>query len=274
MVRSGEERCGAASVLLVAVVLVSSVRSEITEKDCSAPANKIIRENCRPGNDSRQWDVNADGDPTIQGFSDPFSVAAGREIVFKIKTDSVDYHVDIFRVGWYWGAGARHLATLTPPPDLELPQVQPDCEREGESLLYDCAAWEVSLVWQVPADSVSGVHLARLTRRDGERSWRTDNSQYPADSRFSFPDDQPGQLPAPPIAWPHAYGAQGHGKLNNSLHQPKVEILSHFTASHQPASSQASLVYFVVRDDDSKSDILFQTSDTTWQAYNLYGGIR
>ena len=48
---------------------------------------------------------------------------------------------------------------------------------------------------------------------------------------------------------------------------------------------QASLVYFVVRDDDSKADIVFQTADTTWQvrnpphisytsqkAYNLYGG--
>ena len=29
---------------------------------------------------------------------------------------------------------------------------------------------------------------------------------------------------------------------------------------------------FVVRDDDGRSDVLFQTSDTTWQAYNRYGG--
>ena len=29
---------------------------------------------------------------------------------------------------------------------------------------------------------------------------------------------------------------------------------------------------FVVRDDDGASDLLFQTSDTTWQAYNQYGG--
>ena len=31
-------------------------------------------------------------------------------------------------------------------------------------------------------------------------------------------------------------------------------------------------MYFVVRDDASRSDILFQTADTTWQAYNRYGG--
>jgi hypothetical protein len=34
----------------------------------------------------------------------------------------------------------------------------------------------------------------------------------------------------------------------------------------------ASHIMFVVRDDSSTSDLLFQTSDTTWQAYNNYGG--
>ncbi|MET3769598.1 hypothetical protein ABIB15_002302 [Marisediminicola sp. UYEF4] len=33
-----------------------------------------------------------------------------------------------------------------------------------------------------------------------------------------------------------------------------------------------SHITFVVRDDSSTSDILFQTSDPTWQAYNSYGG--
>ena len=209
-------------VVLGVTTVITRVQAEISEQDCQAPANDIIRENCKAGNDSRYWDVNADGDPTIQGFSDPFSVGQGERIVFKIKTDSEDYYVDIFRVGWYWGAGARHVTTLTPSPDLQLPQVQPDCERDGETLMYDCGAWEESVAWEVPEDQSSGVYLARLTRRDGETTWRTDNSHYPADSRFSYPDDKPGQLPAPPQPWPHAYGAQGHGQLSNSLHQPKV----------------------------------------------------
>lgn len=33
-----------------------------------------------------------------------------------------------------------------------------------------------------------------------------------------------------------------------------------------------SHIPFVVRDDSSHSDIIYQTSDTTWEAYNLYGG--
>ena len=34
----------------------------------------------------------------------------------------------------------------------------------------------------------------------------------------------------------------------------------------------SSHIFFVVRNDASHSDLLFQTSDTTWQAYNDYGG--
>ncbi len=39
-----------------------------------------------------------------------------------------------------------------------------------------------------------------------------------------------------------------------------------------PEDGRASHVPFIVRDDDGGSDILFQTADTTWQAYNSYGG--
>ena len=234
-------------------MLAGTASTEITAEDCEHARNDIIAENCKVGNNSRDWDVNADGDPSIQGFSDPFSVNRGQEIVFKIKTDSSNYHVDIFRVGWYWGAGARHVTRLY--PHVSLPQQQPECTRDEDTLLYDCADWHVSVKWSVPGDQVSGVYLARLTREDGDTTWRTDNSHYPADARFSYPDDTPGQLPAQPQPWPHAYGAQGHGNLRNSLHNPR-----------------ASLVYFVVRNDQSKSEVVFQTSDTTWQAYNLYGG--
>lgn len=37
-------------------------------------------------------------------------------------------------------------------------------------------------------------------------------------------------------------------------------------------SSITSHIYFIVRNDASHSDILYQTSDATWQAYNTYGG--
>lgn len=39
-----------------------------------------------------------------------------------------------------------------------------------------------------------------------------------------------------------------------------------------PSTGEASHITFVVRDDASTSDVVFQTSDPTWQAYNAYGG--
>ena len=40
----------------------------------------------------------------------------------------------------------------------------------------------------------------------------------------------------------------------------------------RPDTGGASHIVFVVRNDASKSDILFKTSDETWHAYNPYGG--
>jgi hypothetical protein len=38
------------------------------------------------------------------------------------------------------------------------------------------------------------------------------------------------------------------------------------------ADGRSNHIFFVVREDNAGSDILFQTSDTTWQAYNYFGG--
>ena len=43
-------------------------------------------------------------------------------------------------------------------------------------------------------------------------------------------------------------------------------------SSCAPTPSGASHIVFIVRDDASTSDLLFKTSDATWQAYNAYGG--
>ena len=39
-----------------------------------------------------------------------------------------------------------------------------------------------------------------------------------------------------------------------------------------PKLDDSSQITFIVRDDSSHSDIVMQTSDTSWQAYNTYGG--
>ena len=205
---------------------------------CVAPANEIVAENCKPGNPSTEWDINGAGDPSIQGFPTDISVNLGGAVSFKIKSDSPAYRIDIYRMGYYAGMGARLVTTFKPAAPL--PQAQPACLTDTVTRLYDCGNWSVSAVWAVPADAVSGIYFARLVREDAApATWRTDNGQA---------------APAvKPPAMPHAYGASGLGRLANALKEPR--------ASH---------IVFVVRDDDGKSDVLFQTSDPAWQAYNSY----
>src|SRR5438045_7247595 len=46
----------------------------------------------------------------------------------------------------------------------------------------------------------------------------------------------------------------------------------YFAKAIRADTGGASHILFIVRDDASTSAMLFQTSDTTWQAYNDYGG--
>ena len=55
---------------------------------CAAPANPVVAENCKPGSESSEWDVNAGGDPSIRGFATRFSSNVGETVRFKVKTDA------------------------------------------------------------------------------------------------------------------------------------------------------------------------------------------
>src|SRR5262245_7699028 len=237
----------ACSTLVAAVAIVGSTsgsaqRAVQNTAGCANPANKVVAENCKPGNPSTEWDINGSGDPRIQGFATDISANAGDTIAFKISSDSPKYRIDIYRLGYYGGAGARLVATVR--PSVPLPQTQPACLRDESVRLYDCGNWAVSASWAVPRDAMSGIYLARLVREDDtSASWRPDDAGR----------GRGGSTDAP-VPGPHAYGALGLGRLANALKEPR--------ASH---------IYFVVRDDASRSEVLFQTSDTTWQAYNRAG---
>ena len=168
---------------------------------CDPAATPIVCENGKLGNPASEWDITGAGDLSIQGFTTDISVDQGGTVNFKVDTDAGDYFLDIYRMGYYGGLGARQVATVT--PSATLPQAQPACLNDVTTGLIDCGNWAVSASWAVPADAVSGIYFAKVVR---------------------------------------------------------------------PDTGGASHIVFVVRDDDGGSDILFQTADTTWQAYNNYGG--
>jgi hypothetical protein len=138
--------------------------SSLAFGSCSAPANSIEAENCLPGNPASQWDVSGAGDPTIQGFATDISVNVGQTISFKVNTDASTYTIEIYRMGYYAGMGARLITILQ--PSATLPQTQPACLTDASTGLVDCGNWAVSGSWQVPANATSGIYFAHLVRSD------------------------------------------------------------------------------------------------------------
>ncbi len=149
---------------MILVVLIGLTGHAYSQ--CSSPANAIVAENCLPGNDSSQWDVSTGdaGDSTIQGFATDISVNQGGTVFFKISTPARAYTIDIYRMGYYQGNGARKVASIT--PSVTLPQTQPACYKDNTVGLIDCGNWAVSAQWQVPANATSGIYFAHLKRTD------------------------------------------------------------------------------------------------------------
>jgi hypothetical protein len=184
----------AIATLLVAGGLATAPAAQAA---CNPQApNAIAAENALTGTPKSQWDVSGSGSANIQGFATDISVNCGDTVHFKVDTTASTYQLDIYRMGYYGGLGARLIETVT----HNGAQNQPNCQNKADGLV-DCGNWAESASWPVPNTAVSGIYFAHLVSTVGD--------------------------------------------------------------SH---------IVFVVRNDSSTSDIYYQTSDTTWQAYNSYGG--
>src|SRR4051812_11903491 len=133
---------------------------------CASPENPVACENTKPGAPASQWQVTGGGDSSIQGFATQMSVQPGDTVDFKLQTDATAYHLEIYRLGYYGGDGAR-LMDGDVRPSASLPQTQPACPiaTDGTGLI-DCGNWAVSASWEVPGNAVSGVYVANLIRDD------------------------------------------------------------------------------------------------------------
>jgi Domain of unknown function (DUF4082)/Bacterial Ig-like domain/Bacterial Ig domain len=175
--RSSERRNGPRAAVLtllpavVAVVLPVIAAPPASAGPCDPPNNAIVCENSQPGTPRDNWWLEANyGD--IEGFTTQASVQPGERLDFKVKTPSADYTIEIFRLGYYQGNGARHVATLG--PQAPQPRTQPLCTNDASSGLVDCGTWSVTASWQVPATAVPGFYVANFIRNDEPGA-----SQYP-----------------------------------------------------------------------------------------------
>jgi hypothetical protein len=128
-------------------------------------AKLIERENQQPG--ATDWQltyVRLDKpggfrSPGIEGYCSRQSVAAGEVIDFLVSTDPPErFLIEVFRMGYYGGRGARLMTTLGPfqgkvqaPPPV------------GPRRVRECR-WEPAASLKIPSDWPSGVYLGRLSR--------------------------------------------------------------------------------------------------------------
>ena len=148
------------SLVLIAAVAVVAVRQGSTASaadPCAPPVtNQVACENTKPGDPPADWQVSGIGDSSIQGFATSMSVNLGQTVNFKIKTPASSYHIDILRLGYYNGDGARLIASNI-QPSASLPQTQPACQTTSSTGLVDCGNWKISASWTVPSNAVSGL---------------------------------------------------------------------------------------------------------------------
>src|SRR5947209_1309984 len=75
--------------------------------------NPIVTENQLPGTPQSTWDVSGAGDSTLQGFATDISTNAGGTVSFKVTdTSKAPYRIDIYRMGYYQGNGARLVTSI------------------------------------------------------------------------------------------------------------------------------------------------------------------
>jgi Domain of unknown function (DUF4082)/Cadherin-like domain/Bacterial Ig domain len=162
--------------------------------------NPIVLENQKPGTSQDVWWVAPGQDSTkLQGFTTGISTNIGGTVQFKIDnlTGNSNYQIQIYRLGYYGGDGARLISTLQHTTSV----VQPAPITNAATGEVDAGNWSVTDSWAIPTTAVSGVYIANVVQ-----------------------GNQVFQIP------------------------------------------------FVVKDPNSTSDIVFQTADETWQAYNPWGG--
>jgi hypothetical protein len=107
----------------------------------------------------------------IEGYCSHQSVEAGDTLQIHVSANPARrFTIDIFRMGYYGGAGARHMTTLGPVAG----KPQPDPEQKPRRL-RECT-WEPSTELKIPADWTSGVYLGRLgtvPESKHEHSWQS-----------------------------------------------------------------------------------------------------
>jgi hypothetical protein len=156
-------------------------------------------------------DNNGFRSPWIEGYCSQQSVKAGEAIDIMVSTDPPRrFQIEIFRMGYYGGRGARLMKVLGPFEGKARPVPAP-----GPKNLHECR-WEPATRLAIPQDWPSGVYLGRLTtevEEDSEPYWQSYvvfivRDDRPADILFQCSDNTWQAY----NRWPNNYSLYTHPK--------------------------------------------------------------
>ena len=139
--------------------------------DPQLKTNRIVAENALPG--ATDWqltrvrvDSNKYRSPWIEGYCSRQSVKTGETVEIKVSVNPPrSFLLEIFRTGFYGGAGARLMTTVGPLKGTSQPTPAP-----GPKDLHECR-WETTHSLTIPNDWVSGVYLGRMTTIPESALW-------------------------------------------------------------------------------------------------------
>jgi hypothetical protein len=162
--------------------------------------NAIYAENQQPGTSA--WRITnpvTSTAPEIAGYAGATSVNRGGTLALKVTVAQPGpYTIDVYRLGYYGGAGGRLMASSGPQSGV----TQAPCNVTAPATFLVECQWTTSYLLVTGSTWTSGLYVANLTHS---------------------------------------------------------------------ASGKQSQIWFVVRDDSSTSDLVFQSSFNTFTAYNNYG---
>ncbi|MCP5560295.1 MAG: hypothetical protein H7A55_21300 [Verrucomicrobiaceae bacterium] len=123
------------------------IRTENARAGASFQLTRVIPDNAKSYRTS-----------VIEGYCSRQSLKVGEKIdIFVSTRPAAEFQIEVFRMGWYGGAGSRLMTTMGPLKGKEQPVPE-----MGEQRLRECQ-WEASTTLEIPADWPSGVYLGRLT---------------------------------------------------------------------------------------------------------------
>jgi N,N-dimethylformamidase beta subunit-like, C-terminal/Fibronectin type III domain len=130
------------------------------------PPNPIQLENQQLGDPNWFSGVAPPNSLDIAGYASQISVNHGGSLDLYVTTTAASVSIDVFRMGWYNGAGARLMDSMGSFPGVNQAQAQPDPTTGMVS-----ENWTKTATLNVLAGWTSGVYLARLKASNGYTSY-------------------------------------------------------------------------------------------------------